>query len=141
MSDYTSDDLDEAEEPAATERPIIRHVVKDLNTAVRMKKVAADAERQRRRDEMKSEAQRIRLRMSAREAASRHIAVFGPLYLLLLIAMFLAVLGTGLLDSEQVPVISALLTLLITTIGANLRTIISEGREAEQEERDAESES
>ena len=126
-------------------RPIVRHVVKDLNTAVKMRKVQAQAderarkaeasaamaqtraEERRRKDELRAEITKLRLRMTAREAASKHIAVFGPLYLMVLGAMCLGALGTGLIETEQVPVVSALLTLLVTMIGANLRSIVSEG--------------
>lgn len=114
-------------------RPQVRHVVKDLNTAVRLKQVQTRAEERKRRDELHAEVRKIRLKMSAREAASKHIAVFGPLYLLLLVAMFLGVLATGVLAEDQVPVVAALLTLLVTTIGANLRSIISEAGQKDSE--------
>jgi hypothetical protein len=114
-------------------RPQVRHVVKDLNTAVRLKQVQTRAEERKRRDELRAEVRKIRLKMSAREAASKHIAVFGPLYLLLLVAMFLGVLATGVLAEDQVPVVAALLTLLVTTIGANLRSIISEAGQKDSE--------
>ena len=114
-------------------RPQVRHVVKDLNTAVRLKQVQTRAEERKRRDELRAEVRKIRLQMSAREAASKHIAVFGPLYLLLLVAMFLGVLATGVLAEDQVPVVAALLTLLVTTIGANLRSIISEAGQKDSE--------
>ena len=63
--------------------------------------------------------------MTAKEAASKHIAVFGPLYLLLLVGGFLCAIQF--IPAEQVSVVSALLTLLITMIGSNLRSIVSEG--------------
>lgn len=117
-------------------RPQVRHVVKDLATAVKLKEVQSRAEERKRRHELYAEVRKMRLKMSAREAASRHIAVFGPLYLLLLVAMFLGVLATGVLADDQVPVVAALLTLLVTTIGANLRSIISEAGQGEHEKED-----
>lgn len=145
----TSDDDDfgddEPVQPTEGGRPIVRHVVKDLHTALKMKALAAKgeadarkaeataamaqtrADERRRKDELQAEITKLRLKMTAREAASKHIAVFGPLYLMLLVAMFLGALGTGAITSEHVPVVSALLTLLVTMIGANLRSIVSEG--------------
>ena len=109
----------------------VRYVVKDTQTAVKMRKAEAKEAAARYRAvvkktnaEAKMEIARMKLQMSAREAASRHIAIFGPLYLLLLIAAFLG--SIQYIPSEQISVVSALLTLLITMIGANLRSIVSE---------------
>ena len=109
----------------------VRYVVKDTQTAVKMRKAEAKesaarykAVVARTRAESKMELAKMKLQMSAREAASRHIAIFGPLYLLLLIAAFLA--SVQYIPAEQISVVSALLTLLITMIGANLRSIVSE---------------
>ena len=109
----------------------VRYVVKDTQTAVKTRKAEAKesaarykAVVARTRAESKMELAKMKLQMSAREAASRHIAIFGPLYLLLLIAAFLA--SVQYIPAEQISVVSALLTLLITMIGANLRSIVSE---------------
>jgi len=109
----------------------VRYVVKDTQTAVKMRKAEAKEAAARYRAvvrktnaEAKMELAKMKLQMSAREAASRHIAIFGPLYLLLLIAAFLG--SIQYIPSEQISVVSALLTLLITMIGANLRSIVSE---------------
>ena len=109
----------------------VRYVVKDTQTAVKMRKAEAKesaarykAVVARTRAESKMELAKMKLQMSAREAASRHIAIFGPLYLLLWIAAFLA--SVQYIPAEQISVVSALLTLLITMIGANLRSIVSE---------------
>jgi len=150
-----TDDFDNDEHETTEDgRPIVRHVVKDLQTALKMRRAQADAdaarmrsdaaaerhrskaEQRRRKDELRAEIARLRLRMTAREAASKHLAVFGPFYLMLLVAMFLAALGTGLIDTEQVPVVSALLTLLVTMIGSNVRSIISEGNGHEDDDHD-----
>ena len=138
------DDIDEPEETSSSSRPVVRHVVKDLHTAVRMKRVQAKAEAEarkaeamtelarvkaeerRRKQELDAEVAKIRLGMSAGEKARAHIAVAGPLYLLILIGGFILMLATGSIPEDQVSVASALLTLLVTMIGANLRSIISE---------------
>ena len=109
----------------------IRYVVKDTHTAVKMRKAEAKETAARykavvakTRMESQMELARMKLQMTAKEAASRHIAIFGPLYLMLLIAAFLA--SVQYIPSEQISVVSALLTLLITMIGSNLRSIVSE---------------
>ena len=72
----------------------VRYVVKDTQTAVKMRKAEAKEAAARYRAvvrktnaEAKMEIARMKLQMSAREAASRHIAIFGPLYLLLLLSL------------------------------------------------------
>ena len=149
-TDDPDGDFDDTPERTPDGRPIHRHVVRDLSAAVKMKRLQARADERARKAEAratmatvraeeraansirKAELAKMRLKMTAREAASKHIAVFGPLYLMLLVGMFLAALGTGLISTEQVPVVSALLTLLVTMIGANLRSIVSEGNGHEE---------
>ena len=75
----------------------------------------------------------MRVAMTAREAASKHIAVFGPLYLLLLVGTFIA--SVSYIPESQISVVSALLTLLVTSIAANLRSIVAgEGNGHSEEE-------
>jgi len=119
----------------------VRYVVKDTQTAVKMRKAEAKEAAARYKAvvkktnaEAKMEIARMKLQMSAREAASRHIAIFGPLYLLLLIAAFLG--SIQYIPSEQISVVSALLTLLITMIGANLRSIVSESNGDDKKKKD-----
>lgn len=146
------DDLEESDDQSTTDRPVVRHVVKDLNTAVKMKRVMAQAEAEarkaeaqtelarvkaderRRKQELDAQIAKIRLGMSAGEKARAHIAVAGPLYLLILIGGFILMLATGSIPEDQVSVASALLTLLVTMIGANLRSIISENGHDEDKE-------
>ena len=59
-NDDDIEDLDHPEEDSSTNRPVVRHVVKDLNTAVRMKKVVAQAEAEARKAEAQTELARVR---------------------------------------------------------------------------------
>ena len=83
---------------------------------------AKDAERAQ-RFAARAEIEKRRVAMTAREAASKHIAVCGPLYLLLLVASFIA--SISYIPESQISVVSALLTLLVTSIAANLRSIVA----------------
>ena len=126
------DDFDDSEDMATdpkTGRPVVRHVVKDLHTALKMKKVQAQSEERR----AKLELAKMKLNMDAGERARAHIAVAGPFYLLVLIGGFIMVLATGAVPEEQVSVASALLTLLVTGLMANLRSIVA-GEGAGKEE-------
>jgi len=136
--DFGDDMMDEPNtDKGADGRPIVRHVVKDVRSAMKLRQITEAAkaksevatiraEERKRAQELKAELSRIRLSMSAGEKARAHIAVAGPLYLLILIGGFIIMLSTGAIPDEQVSVASALLTLLVTGLMANLRSIISE---------------
>ena len=123
--------------------PRTQFIIKDTSAALKIKKQESLETRERykaivakSKTDAKLELAKIKLQMSAREAASRHIAIFGPLYLLLLIAAFLG--SVQYIPSEQISVVSALLTLLITMIGANLRSIVSETNGEDKKKKDDE---
>jgi hypothetical protein len=116
---------DDFEEP---ER--VQYVVKDTATALKMKREETKdsaarykAVVAREKEAQKMELAKLRLQMSAKEAASKHIAVFGPLYLLLLCGSFIA--SIKYIPPTEISVVSSILTLLITMIGANLRSIVA----------------
>tara|TARA_R100000655_G_scaffold14716_5_gene33111 strand:+ start:817 stop:1335 length:519 start_codon:yes stop_codon:yes gene_type:complete len=90
------------------------------------------AEREMRREEIQLELARIKLNTSATEAARLNLAKTTPFILVLLIGGFIAMLGTGAIPDDSVSVASALLTLLVTGLMANLRSIISEGGAVEE---------
>jgi hypothetical protein len=126
------DDMNDEAKPNEEGRPIVRHVVRDLGAAVKMRKVQQrtemlkiKAEERRRRMELKMDLAMRRMSMSAGEKARAHIAVAGPFYLLLLIGGFLILMTTDALPDESVSVAASIITLLITGIMTNLRTIVT----------------
>jgi len=136
-------DPHDIDEPRGNDRQTF--IVKDERAALKMKReetreaqarykaiVAREkeekrAEREMRREEIQLELARIRLNTSATEAARLNLAKTTPFILVLLIGGFIAMLGTGAIPDDSVSVASALLTLLVTGLMANLRSIISEG--------------
>ena len=112
------------------ETPQTQFIVKDTQSAIKLKREETKEAKQRykavvarAKEEAKLELAKLRLQMSAKEAASKHIAVFGPLYLLLLCGGFFAAIQY--IPSTEISVVSSILTLLITMIGANLRSIVA----------------
>ena len=106
--------------------------VEDLATTVRLKKVQAKAEAATRKleaearlSEARLELNRMKLGMSSREAAARHLAHFAGLYMFLSVIAFLYAVRT--LEGELVAVTAGLITLVVTTIGGLLRSIVTEG--------------
>jgi predicted component of type VI protein secretion system len=101
--------------------------------AVAKSRAEAKDAAQAQRFQAKLELAKLRVRMTARESASKHIAVFGPFYLLLLVGAFLFAINY--IPESQISVVSALLTLLVTSIAANLRSIVAgEGNGHEDDE-------
>jgi VIT1/CCC1 family predicted Fe2+/Mn2+ transporter len=138
---------DELEPDTANPQTII---VKDEKAALRLKReetkeaqarykaivakerAERDAERALRREEIQLELAKIRLNTSASEKARTNLALTTPAILVLLIGGFIAMLGFGAIPEDSVSVASALLTLLVTGLMANLRSIISEGSPTEE---------
>ena len=130
------------------EKPVKKVVrVEDLATTVRLKKVQAKAdaaarkvEAEARREQAKLELQRLRLGLTAREAAARHLANFAGLYMFLSVIAFLYAVST--LEADLVAVVAGLITLVVTQISALLRSIVTEGKEevrpSEKEQGDSE---
>jgi hypothetical protein len=139
--DDEEDEMDEKQDAGG--RPIVRHVVKDVRSAMKLRQITSAAEaksemariradERKRKQELKAELSRIRLSMPAGEKARAHLAVAAPFYLLMLIGGFIAMLGAGAIPDEQVSVASALLTLLVTGLMSNLRSIIAESPAPEE---------
>lgn len=106
--------------------------VEDLATTVRLRKVQAKSEAatkkleaEARLTESKLELARLKLGMTSREAAARHLAHFAGLYMFLSVIAFLYAVRT--LEGELVAVTAGLITLVVTTIGGLLRSIVTEG--------------
>lgn len=126
--------------------------VEDLATTVKLKKVQAKADLEARKAEQAAEAEvrklqaqakatqakadieRMKLSMSAREAAQRHLAHFAGLYMFLSVIAFLYAVKE--LEGELVAVVAGLITLVVTTIGGLLRSIVEDrdSKETEEEE-------
>jgi hypothetical protein len=112
------------------EKTVVREV--DRGQAVRLAKIEARASRERHRSvlrrevlERKAELAKLRVSMTAREAASKHLARAAPAYMIAVVLCFLFVLAAGVLTDSQTPVIATLVTLLVTSTAQNLRSIVS----------------
>jgi len=151
------DEFDEdkqVEERDENGRPVVRHVVRDLAAAVKMRKVQAQAderarraesraqadarkmearaelarikaEDRRRRQEIRAQLAMQRLGTSAVEKARTTIALSTPFLLALLIGGFIGALAMGTIPDEATATASAMLTLLITGLLQNLRSVVT----------------
>jgi hypothetical protein len=104
-----------------------REVKAKYRAIVDRERAAAKAATALRREEIKLELVKLRLGQSASEKARVNLAITTPVMLCVLIGGFILLLGSGTIPDESISVASALLTLLVTGLMANLRSIISEG--------------
>ena len=109
-------------------------VVRDLATTVQLKKVTAKNERLIRREEARArrmeaklELAKMKVGMNAREAASKHLATFAGLYMTVMVMSFLV--SVKYLDADLIAVVAGLITLVVTSISALLRSIVVEAPE------------
>jgi hypothetical protein len=109
-------------------------VVRDLATTVQLKKVTAKNDRLIRREEARArqleaklEIEKMKIGMNAREAASKHLATFAGLYMTVMVMSFLV--SVKYLDADLIAVVAGLITLVVTSISALLRSIVVEAPE------------
>ena len=150
---------EESQETDGNGKPVVKHVVRDLAAAVKMRKVQARADERARRSEAKAQAEarkmeaqaelarikaedrrrtqelkaeivRLRINTSAVEKAKTNIALSTPVLLAVLIGGFIWALAQGTIPEEATATSSALLTLLVTGLLANLRSVVT-GKEEE----------
>jgi VIT1/CCC1 family predicted Fe2+/Mn2+ transporter len=153
MDDFPEDQPDEQERDD-NGRPVVRHVVRDLAAAVKMRKVQAQADERarraesraqadarkmeakaelarikaddrRRRQEIRAQLAMQRLGTSAVEKAKTNIAITTPILLALLIGGFVGALALNTIPEEATATASAMLTLLVTGLLANLRSVVT----------------
>ena len=158
MDDFPEDQA-EGQERDENGKPVVRHVVRDLAAAVKMRKVQAQADERARRAEAKAQADarkmeaaaelarikaddrrrtqelraelaKLRIGTSAVEKARTNIALSTPVLLAVLIGGFIWALAQGTIPEEATATSSALLTLLVTGLLANLRSVVT-GKEEE----------
>tara|TARA_Y100000004_G_C8906148_1_gene408776 strand:- start:417 stop:974 length:558 start_codon:yes stop_codon:yes gene_type:complete len=84
----------------------------ELASALAMKK----ADIARRKAEIKGEIEIIRARSSAKDLAGKHIAKLGGFYLCLIVLSFLYSITSGSLSGDSLGVITALVTLVVSSI-------------------------
>lgn len=77
--------------------------------------------------EAKAEIAKLKAKESAKDTASKHLAQFAGLYLLILV---LAFIGTvAFIESEAIAVVAGLVTLVVTNLSTILKSIVEEKSE------------
>ena len=139
--DETDEFDDDKQETTADGRPVHRHVVRDLASAVKIRRADAKAQQAKAKMEGKKEAlrykvelQTLKLQTTAREAAAKHLATFAGLYMTVMVLAFLV--SVKFIDETHIAVVAGLTTLVVTSISALLRSIVTESNGHEDSKKD-----
>jgi len=110
--------------------------VHDLATTCRLKKIQAKADAEVRKvavraaqAEARLGLERMRLEMSSHEAASRHLARWAAFYLFASVLAFLGYLVVTDGGGDQTATVATLVTVVVTTIGGLLRSVVTESKD------------
>tara|TARA_R100000152_G_C6772989_1_gene200139 strand:- start:1449 stop:1775 length:327 start_codon:yes stop_codon:yes gene_type:complete len=105
----------------------------DAETRKRAQVIDTRAELMLREVEAKAEIAKLKATESAKDTASKHLAQFAGLYLLILV---LAFIGTvAFIESEAIAVVAGLVTLVVTNLSTILKSIVEEKAEDTEEDK------
>lgn len=100
--------------------------------AIALRRAEIEGNLRLRKAELKGEIDTIKARETAKEKAGKHLAVFGALYLCILVLAFLVSVQT--IDGENLAIVATLITLVVTSLSGILRGISEEAQPADPTE-------
>ena len=89
--------------------------------AISLRKAEIEGKLRLRKAELKGVLDQIRAKESAREKAGKHLAVFGALYLCVLVLAFLV--SVSHIDGENLAIVATLITLVVSSLSSILSGI------------------
>ena len=114
----------------------------DVQSALKLKEAEGRVERERRVADGRVEVDKLNaesdakfrellIRESAKETASKHLAKFAGLYLLILVLAFIA--SIQFIPESSIAVVAGLITLVVTSLSSILRGIVENGGKDESD--------
>jgi len=100
--------------------------------AIALRRAEIEGNLRLRKAELKGEIDTIKAQETAKEKAGKHLAVFGALYLCILVLAFL--LSVQYITSENLAIVATLITLVVTSLSGILRGISEEAQPADPTE-------
>ena len=97
----------------------------DVNSALRLKEAEGRVEVDKMNAESDAKFRELLIRESAKETASKHLAKFAGLYLLILVLAFIG--SIKFIPSESIAVVAGLITLVVTSLSTILKGIVENG--------------
>ena len=97
----------------------------DVQSALRLKEAEGRVEVDKMHAESDAKFRELLIKESAKETASKHLAKFAGLYLLILVLAFIG--SIKFIPSESIAVVAGLITLVVTNLSTILKGIVENG--------------
>lgn len=104
----------------------------DVNSALRLKEAEGRVEVDKLQAESDAKFRELLIKESAKETASKHLAKFAGLYLLILVLAFIG--SIKFIPESNVAVVAGLITLVVTNLSTILKGIVENGQHKEEED-------
>ena len=98
----------------------------DVNSALKLKEAEGRVEVEKLQAEADSRFRELLIQESAKETASKHLAKFAGLYLLILVLAFIG--SIKFIPESNVAVVAGLITLVVTNLSTILKGIVENGQ-------------
>jgi len=103
----------------------------DVTSALKLKEAEGRVEVEKMNAESDAKFRELLIKESAKETASKHLAKFAGLYLLILVLAFIG--SIGFIPETSIAVVAGLITLVVTNLSTILKGIIENGGHKEDE--------
>ena len=103
----------------------------DVQSALKLKEAEGRVEVEKMNAESDSKFRELLIRESAKETASKHLAKFAGLYLLILVLAFIG--SIKFIPETSIAVVAGLITLVVTNLSTILKGIIENGHGGDDE--------
>ena len=97
----------------------------DVNSALKLREAEGKVEVEKLRAEAEAKFKELLIKESAKETASKHLAKFAGLYLLILVLAFIG--SIKFIPAESIAVVAGLITLVVTNLSMILKNIVENG--------------
>ena len=102
----------------------------DVNSALKLKEAEGRVEVEKMNAESDAKFRELLIKESAKETASKHLAKFAGLYLLILVLAFIG--SIQFIPETSIAVVAGLITLVVTSLSTILKGIVENGTDKEQ---------
>jgi len=103
----------------------------DVQSALKLKEAEGRVEVDKLQAESDAKFRELLIKESAKETASKHLAKFAGLYLLILVLAF--IFSIKFIPSDSIAVVAGLITLVVTNLSTILKGIVENGDKPEDE--------
>ena len=107
----------------------------DVQSALKLKEAEGRVEVDKLNAESDAKFRELLIRESAKETASKHLAKFAGLYLLILVLAF--IFSIKFIPETSIAVVAGLITLVVTSLSTILRGIVENGDDKEHQREEA----